>query len=313
MPVGTGISAQFGYVSESTYGTAVTVTKFLEMVSEGVKNDGGTRIVSRGLRAGRAVNHRAARGVVHIAGPVTFELPNVNIATLLKHAFGAVTTTGVGPYTHTLTPGDLLADSFTTQIGRPSTDGTVQPFTLAGCKVSEFEMAAEVDQYVMFTPTIVAKSETTATALATASYSASTSPFVFTGAVVSGAGAPAAVNSFTLRGNNGLTVDRAGPGSAAIREPLSTKREYGGTITAEFDGLTKYADFIAQTQRALVFTFTSGADSLQITMNVEFTGESPVVEGPEILTLPLGFDCISATSDAAAIQAVLTNTDTSAA
>lgn len=312
MAVGAGIAAQFGYVSESTWGTLVTVTKFLELVSEGVKNDGGTRIVSRGLRAGRTVNHRATRGVVHIAGPIVMELPNVNIATWMKHMFGTVSTSGAGPYVHTYTPADLLSDSMTVQVGRPSTDGTVQPFTWGGVKISEWELTAEVDQYAMLTSTLTAKSETTATALASASYSAATSPFVFTGAVLSGAGAPAAVNAFTVRGSNGFAT-REGTGSAAIREQIATKREYGGTITAEFDGLTKYADFVAQTQRALVATFTSGSDTLVVTMNVEFTGESPVVEGPDVLTLPLAFDCISATSDAAAITAVLTNTDSSAA
>lgn len=305
MAVGAGVSAQFGYVSESAWGTLVTVTKFLEIVSEGVKNDGGTRIVSRGLKAGRAVNHRAARGVVHIGGPITMELPSRDIAPFLRYVFG--TASGASsPFTYT--PGDLSGDSFTAQVGRPSTDGTVQPFTWGGCKIASWELAAEVDQYVMFTPTITAKSETTATALATASYSASNAPFVFTGAVLSGAGAPAAVNGFTLTGDNGIPT-REGVGSAAIREQVSTHKTYSGTITAEFDGLTKYADFVAQTQRALVITLTSGSDTLVITMNVEFTGESPVVEGPDILTLPLAFDCISATSDAAAITAVLTNGD----
>lgn len=312
MAIGAGISAQMGYVSESTWGTLVTVTKFLEIVSEGVENDGGTRIVSRGLRAGRSVNHRAARGVVHIGGPIVMELPNVNIATWMKHMFGTVGTAGGGPYVHTFSPSDVLGDSMTVQIGRPSTDGTVNPFTWGGCKINEWELAADVDQYALLTSTISAKSETTATGLASASYSGATAPFVFTGAVLSGAGAPAAVNSFTIKANNGLAV-REGAGSAAIREQLATHREYTGSITAEFDGLSKYADFVAQTQRALVATFTSGSDTLVITMNVEFTGKSPKVEGPGILTLPLDFDCISITSDAAAITAVLTNTDASAA
>lgn len=312
MAIGAGLSAQMGYVSESAWSTLVTVSKFVEFVSEGVENDGGTRIVSRGLRAGRAINHRAARGVVHIAGPIVMELPSTNIATWMKHLWGNVSTAGAGPYVHTYTPADLLGDSMTVQIGRPSIDGTINPFTWGGVKIASWEMTANVDEYVMLTSNITAKSETTGTALASASYSSTNAPFTFVGAVLSGSGAPTNVNSLTLTGDNGFAT-REGTGSAAIREQMSTHRTYGGTVVAEFESTSKYADFVAGTQRALVATFTSGSDTLVVSYNIEFTGKSPLVEGPDILTQELSFDAISATSDAAAAGAVLTNTDTSAA
>lgn len=312
MAIGAGISAQLGYKSEVTWSTGVTPDKFLELISEGVENDGGTRILSRGLKAGRSVAHRAARGVVHIGGPIVCELPSRDIAAWLKHVFGNVSTSGAGPYVHTLTPADLLSDSMTVQVGRPSTDGTVNAFTWAGVKIASWELSANIDEYAILTSNVVAKSETTATGLASASYSSSNVPFLFSGAVLSGAGAPGAVRSFTLRGDNGFAT-REGAGSAAIREQLSTRRTYGGTISVEFDSTARYADFVAQTQRALIATYTSGSDTLVVTMNVEFTGTSPKVAGPDILTYDLTFDCISATSDAAAITAVLTNSDSSAA
>lgn len=308
MAIGAGLAAQFMYKSESVFSTPVVVDKGLEIRSEGVKNDGGTRIVSKGLKAGRSVQFRAARGVVHIAGPVVMELPNANVAAWMKHMFGSVSTSGAGPYVHTLTPGDLTGQSMTVQIGRPSTDGTVRAFTYAGTKIADWEIAANLNDYVLLTSTLTAKSETTATGLASASYASATAPFVFTGAVVSGAGAPAAVNTFTLKANNGLNATREGAGSAAIREQVPHAfRDYSGVMTCEFDSLARYADFVAQTQRALVFTFTSGADTLVITMNVELTGETPVVAGPDILILPVPYTCISSTSDAAAITAVLTS------
>ena len=55
---------------------------------------------------------------------------------------------------------------------------------------------------------------------------------------------------------------------------------------------------------------SSGAsESLTIAGNIRFTGETPVVSGPEILEQPLPFVFTSATSDAAAITATLVNTD----
>jgi hypothetical protein len=311
MAVGSGLSAQLMYKREATWGTAVTPDKGLEFRSEGIKNDGGTRFVSKGLKAGRLTQFRAGRGVVHIAGPIVMELPNANIAPWLVCMFGTVSGSS-SPFTYT--PGDFITKSMTVQVGRPSTDGTVQPFTWAGVKISEWEINAGLNDYVLLTSTISAKSETTATALAAASYASATAPFTFTGAVLSGAGAPAAVKTFTLKANNGLKLDREGAGSASIREQITaSQRVFSGTIAAEFASLSSYADFVAQTQRALVATFTSGSDTLVLTMNCEFTGESPVVAGPDILEQPLSFECISSTSDAAAITAVLTNTDASAA
>ncbi len=39
MAIGSGLGSQFGFVEESTYGTAVTVTRFLEIQKESIKND----------------------------------------------------------------------------------------------------------------------------------------------------------------------------------------------------------------------------------------------------------------------------------
>lgn len=314
MAVGSGIAAQFGYKTEASWGTGVTVDKFLELVNEGVANDGGARYESRGIRAGRLTKHRAARGVAHIGGPIVIELPNVSVAPLLMHMFGAVSTSGAGPYTHTYTPGDLRTQSFTAQIGRPSNDGTVQPFTWAGAKIPSWQMACQVGSYVTLTLDVTAKSETTATSLAVASYAAGYTPFTFVQGSLTVAGSSVAVNGFTLSGNNGLKSDRQGPGAAAIREQVQTAlRDYSGVITAEFEGLTQYNRFINATQVAAVFTFSNGTDSLTITTNVEFTGESPKVEGPAELIQPLPFSVLHATADASAITAVLVNTDSSAA
>src|SRR4051794_26443324 len=116
MAVGAGLSAQFGYKTESTPGTIITPDKFLEFVDEGVKNDGGPRIVSQGLKAGRLIDHRAARGLPRIGGPIKMEFPNVGVASLLKHCFGSVVTTGSGPYTHTYANTNLASVSFTAQV-----------------------------------------------------------------------------------------------------------------------------------------------------------------------------------------------------
>lgn len=309
-----GIAGQVGVKTEVTPGTAVTVDKFLPFLSEGLKQD-IARLDSQAIRAGRRTTHTWRPGGKTIQGPLNLELPNVDIAMLLKHVFGAVATTGTGPYTHTYTPGDLTGKSFTTQVGRPDNAGTVQPFTYAGCKVASAELACSAGELASFTVDLSAMSETTATALASASYTAGYAPFSFIdGALTIAGSAVGTVQSATLSISNNLAVDRHRLNSATVKEQLQNGlAEFTGTIVTDFESLTAYNRFVNGTEAAMVLSFTNGADSLTITMNVRFDGETPEVGGVEMLNQSLPFKCLSSTSDAAAITAVLVNTDASAA
>lgn len=138
----TGLSAQIGYATESTVGTPVTVTAFVPLLSETLSQD-KTRLESAGIIAGRRVltSNQWNGGNVTVSGSVQHELYNRGLGKLFTAMFGDVTTTGAGPYTHTFTPGSLVGDALTVQVGRPATNGTVYPFTYAGMKVSSWEIA----------------------------------------------------------------------------------------------------------------------------------------------------------------------------
>jgi hypothetical protein len=245
---------------------------------------------------------------------VTTELPNTDIAVFFKHAFGAVSTSGAGPYVHTFTPGDLTGDSLTIQVGRPASTGTVHPFTYAGCKIATWEISASVGDIAMLNFSVLGMTETTATALASASYDSTWEPFVFTEASLTIAGSAAGtVKDLTLSGDNALTL-RHRLGSATSKEPLEIGlRTYEGTITTDFDALTHYDLFVAGTEAALVATFDNGTETLVVTCNIQFVGETPELSGFDLLEQNLPFRMISSTSDAAAITAVLTNSEASAA
>jgi hypothetical protein len=313
MAAPSGISAQFGYVSESTPGTPPTVTKFQPLVSESLKQD-IAHIDSKGIRAGRRLRTVRRPGGKTVGGDINLELTNKDIATLLKHAFGAVSTSGAGPYVHTFTPGSLTGVTFACQIGRPSTDGTVNAFTYAGCKVTNGEITANAGDLVNLRLGVSAWTEVTNVALATASYTSGNLPFVFTEASLSVASSSVSVSNLSITWDNGLATDRFRLGSANVIEQLeSGQRDYGGTATADFVSLTQYGRFTAASEVALVATFSNGTDSLVITTNVMFDGETPNVGGMELLTQPMPFKVLSSTADATAFTAVLTNGDSSAA
>lgn len=138
----TGIAAQIGYALESSVGTVVTPTAFLPLVSESLVQD-KQRLESAGIIAGRRVltSSQWNGGDVVVSGSVQHELYNRGLGKLFTAMFGAVATTGAGPYTHTFTPGDLTGDALTVQVGRPGVGGTVFPFTYAGMKVQSWEIA----------------------------------------------------------------------------------------------------------------------------------------------------------------------------
>lgn len=307
-----GATGQVGFKTESTVGTGITVTQFVPIRSENVKNQ-INKLDTQTLSARRVIR-KTKPGAQSIAGGVSMELHNLPLATLLTHMFGGVVTTGSGPYTHTATPGTLTGKSMTVQIGRPATTDTVHPFTYAGCKIKSWTVGCALDEIATLDLDLIGMSETTGTALATASYSSSWDPFTFIeGSVSIGGSSVASVKSAELTGDN-MVDTRFRFGSATSKQPLEAGlRDYTGTIVSDFDALTHYALYTANTETAVVLAFSNGTDSLTITMNVQFTGETPEIGGFDLLEQSLPFRCVSGTSDAAAITAVLVNSETTAA
>lgn len=308
MATPSGLAGQFGYISETTTGTPETVDTFLPFNSESMGSE-IERIDSEGIRAGRLITSAWKSGQRTISGTVEMELWNTDIATLFRHMFGSVSTaTNGAQWDYTFTPADLTGESMTIQTGKPDIAGTVQPFTYAGCKVGSWTLSAEVGSLVMLSMDIVGMTETNGTALETASYDADLDPFVFTEASLSIAGSTNnTVKSFELTQETGLT-ERFRLGSSTSLEYLQNAfREFTGTATTDFENLTQYNRFLDGDEAALVLNFDNGTETLVITANVRFDGETPETAGPELLEQPVAFKAVSATNDASAITAVLTN------
>ena len=307
-----GADAQIGWKSESVVGTAVVVDTFQPFRSENLKQN--IEYLDTQTISARKVLRLTKPGSKTVEGGITMELANTDIATLLNHMFGAVSTSGAGPYEHEYTPGDLTGQAMTIQVGRPASSGTVHPFTYAGCKIANWTISAAVGEIATLEVGIVGMTETTATALATASYDSTWEPFVFTEASLSIDGTPVGtVRDVSLSGDNAIE-NRIRLGSGTSKEPLEIGlRDYSGTITTDFDSLTHYNLFTSGTEAAMVLTFDNGTDDLVITSNIQLVGETPEVSGFDLLAQNLPYRCISSTSDAAAITAVLTNSEASAA
>ena len=320
MALGSGLAAQFGFVSETTYGTAVTVTKFVPLVSESIV-EAIPRIESAGIIAGKRVLHSDQwdPGIPAIAGDVGLELYQQGVGTLFRHMFGSVTsstTGGVG--THTFSPGDLTGQSMTVQVGRPQTNGVVTPFTYAGVKVASWEIGIVPGENVTLGLSVVAKTSTTGTALATATYlTGGARPFRPQGqgaAGVSISGASACVRALTINGDNGLDTERRCVGQNSIDEPLeASPRSYGGTATIEFSSTAQYQRFAQGGEYPITFSIlATSTAAISVSMNARFDGTTPGVSGPGLVLVDYPFKCVatSLTNDATAISMTLINAQT---
>jgi hypothetical protein len=309
-------------VDEVTYGTAVVVTRFLEMQEESVKND-VAYIFSRGTKdvVTRSSRYRAySKGC---GGSIKFEMMNKGFGLLLKHCFGTGASAQVGvttEYTQTFTP-DISTGKTgrfaTMQFGRPSVDGTVQPFTYKGCKVTEFEFSSELDGPLMLDVTIDAQSETTGTALASASYPSDPASFIFIDGSLTIDAVAASVKAAKIKGKWSLDTDRRFLGAITTKkEPIANgELEITGELTLEFESLTEYAKFTGGTLSALVLTWSFGtitgaSNPYKVVMTlpkVVYTGETPTVKSSEVLLLTLPFKALYDGSNAAWTVAVSTS------
>lgn len=314
MALKSGIAAQLGVKAETTWGTFVAPTRFYPLISESLTEE-IDRLESEGIIAGQRVlrSEQWAAGNVDVGGDIQTELFQQGMGALLKACFGAVSTTGSGPYTHTFTPGDLTDDHLSVQVGKPDVAGTVQPFSFYGMKVSDWELSIDAGGLVKMTNSLIGKQLATSDALATASFgTGAATPFTFRHATASIAGGAANVKKFTIKGSNGLDGDRRFIGSEYRAEPLEADlREYSGTVDLEFESLTQCNRFRNANEVALVSTISAGAAaSLTITMNVRFDGSTPEVDGRGIVQLSAPYKCIGTSTDASAITAVLVSNDT---
>lgn len=311
--MGSGLTSQFGFAAETTAGTFTTPTRFLEYTGETLRFQ-NPRIESNGLR-NRRIQSRWAQGVQWVDGDVNLELAPQGTGLLFKHAFGSVSTTGSSTYSHTFTPGSLDGLYMTLQINKPTVSGN-QAFTYLGCQMTGFEIAAAINEYVTMRTSWYGQDESLSESLASASYPSGFSPFTFVHGTLTVGGTAVDVRSVNLQADNALLTGRHFMRSTTPKVPKKSLegggfRQYTGSLVAEFESTTQYALYKAGTESSLVLSFvqTAGSASLVITMNTRYDGETPVVTGPDLLEQTLPYKVIGGATDAAAITAVLINSD----
>lgn len=252
------LETQFGFKDEVTYGTAVVVDRFMEYNSENIKAD-YARVEYAGLRASQRVQ-RSDRFVPvekGASGPVKFNPLTVGFGFWLKHMLGTVATgaTADSVTPHTGTIGSLLGDAFTAQVNRyDAVSAANRAFTFEGGKIPSWELMCDVDGLLECTLNMDFEHQTTATALASASYPSGGELLSWAGGAVTVGGTATPVSTFKVACDNGLKTDRHKlRANTQKQQPLENKhRMITWEYTADFDSLTDYNRFVSATAAGAV-------------------------------------------------------------
>lgn len=326
MAIRSGLGGRVGMAAESVYGTAVTVSRFLEFTTESlVKRQ--ERIQSQGIRAGTTVQRtrRWAPNDRGGNGAITYEVADAGFGLLFKHALGqaAIATpsgaTDARLHHHTL--GDLDDLSLTIQKGVPDTGGVVRPFTFLGAVITDWELSLDVGGLLMFTPTFECRQMVTNIPLASPSFPDDDEIYHYQQALISLDNAAVLPTSFSLRCASGMKTDRdylAAPGTRG-RPLLNAKRDVTGSMAFEFEDMTQANRFI------------NGAPGTEIPLDATVTGREieaghnygvgvraaavrfddgmPTVQGPDVVSVTATFAVLD-NDDDPVIEVDYTTTDT---
>jgi len=317
MGTGSGLCGQLGFAPESTFGTFVASTKFLEFNQESLKQDKTTR-VSEGIRAcGRVA--RAARRVVTrraAAGDVEVDVASRTFGLIWQNLLGTTTPgptqIGVTPLWRQIhIPGEFTGRSMSWQLGRPQSDGVVKAYSYPGVKVPDWELSCEVDGNLTLKLSLDSRAEDDAQSLAVASFvTTNVEMFGFeqlavnVGGTVStasglatlaGSSPLAGCTGFTIKGVTPLATDRvfAGSGGLKAAQIENGMRQYTVDLKGEFADKTQIYDrFKSDASTPLEFVFTGAVDvgtsnfaQLRLMLSaMKFDEGVPNVAGPEVLS-----------------------------
>jgi len=328
---------------ESTWGTPVTVSQFLEFTDEDFDAQVAT-VQGKGMRVGARVTRSARRVISKVdpGGKLTIEAPIKGLGSLLNAALGSFTNTAVpaqaGAFqqVHTPTSTDPLP-SYTIQKGVPPVGGgATLAHTFAGMVCNSLEISGKDGDYVTVATEWLGKDFSTATAYAAPSYPAGLDvPFHFvhaalvlggtvvvptTTAPATGGTVVANIREFGVKWDNGLDKNgfNAGGAGRRTRKPVTGAAALTGKLTAELTDAVMRDAYLLQQQLALLITLTHTAaigssinPVLQILVPaIKLNGKMPSANGGDVVTISSDFDGLDPLAGGSPLYVVYRTSDT---
>lgn len=320
MATGSGLDAQIGFAQESAWGTSTTPTRFVEFNNESLKFDPTwlePSALHRGIKYKRASRALISRSSV--SGDVEFDINTLGMGMLVRNMLGSATATTTlisgTAYKQIHTPGDFRGLGLTAQVGRPEpSTGTVRAFTYEGIKISKWDFSLKDNDTPKLKLTCDGQAESTATALATASYLAGATVFTFQQAtlklggtattasgettIAGGIAVATVIKDISISGSVPMAADRFGVGNAGQK---AEQLENGtptitGKLSAEFNKAELYDLYTAASGTALQLDLTGavlGATNYLFSFIIpviKLKQAAPTVSGPDIVQMSTDFE-----------------------
>lgn len=302
----TFLDAQFGMKKQTNYDTPATVDRFL-IFTDGSHDQGKAVVQGVGLKPGTRVAQSDRRTIPFrsASGSLSLEVPTKGMGVVWEACMGSGSSNLVsgGLYQQVFAFADAMP-CYTVQYG--VFDGTnVAAYTYSSAQVGSWALNCPEGNIVNMSLNWAGKALATGTALATASYPASSSLFTFAHAAFYAGGtltaatttalasvtgsALATVKNFSLNVDNALKDGPQVGGLPTIRKP--GLRAITGTVNVEYEGSTFRDAIIADSSMVLLVTLTNGTDVLQVVIpEVKLNGNLPTSNGAERVTHDLAFE-----------------------
>lgn len=311
-----GTNAWLGFGEESTYGTAVSPTKYIEITEDNLQ--GKQSLIAIPTLRSPSQNQRTY-SKKSVEGSFKCSLGYSGFERLLKHALGTVATTGPtsSVYTHTFSLATALPTGLTLHVNRDSAAlGGNSAFEYRGCQITKMSLRCAPEQILeaefevigqdwgnvaVATPTFPSFEAIDWTHLITCTFSSTS----------------VNVKELEFVLENNLASDRYKLGTR-LRQGLGRNgpRKVTLKVTTEFDSLTQYQWFMNQTDRSAVITFSNGASgsalrvfSINATCNAQ--GDDPSVSDSGPIMLTLNFEAFDYTSSNTESSIVIQNASNS--
>ncbi len=279
--------AQIGWATETVPGTAVTVTEFLPWRPGTQATRETRRYLDDSVLAGRLTIDQNQRGtqVPVISNTIKSYMYDRGMLALLRAMFGDVATSGVGPYVHAFTLGDLADDTLTVQVGAPTVGGA-QAFTHAGCVPSTWTLDCVAGQAAELTVNNLAQTEVTGTALATAAVPSGLVRFETHQVCVNVDAGAIQAKSVRFNGDNQLTQEQYLCETTKEIGDRTARPVITGELSIPFVGLAEFNKMTAGTLFDLQVVMTAGANTVVIDAKAEYDSSSEDSGQTPTQTLP---------------------------
>lgn len=322
---------------ESTYGTYVAGTRAYEFDDESFNYE-PVRVDGQGLKvsARTKLAYRSVDTVKAGTGSLTVPAATKGMGLLLNAALGTSASTLVSgsTYQQNYTLGDTPA-SLSIQKSVPrTTSGTIDPYSFLGCMVSQWSFDGSNADLPTFSFDFDVRALDTAQSFASLTYPTLATGSIYsfkdssamyggtltvptTTAIATGATAATDLRDFKFEVNNNLADDRFNVGGAGLKsKPTVGFREISGSFTAEYEATTYRDDYLANTSRPLVVTYTSaeslsaGTSTLQFVFpDIKVRSAIPVANKGDLITVEHNFTAYQTTTATQAMYVVLRTSD----